>query len=72
MIDVPLPDDIQVPQALRFLEDNGVTFTLAPKYVSASDGRAPVIKKRLSVSFSVDTVVSSSILSTVSMPRVLM
>ena len=54
------PSEIPVLPALRFLEDSGVVFQLAPKYLSASDGRAPVLRKCLSVLFTVDTVVSSS------------
>ena len=46
-----------LPAALQFLENNGVPFTLVPRFVT-SEGQV-VTQKKLSVAFTVDTVVTS-------------
>ena len=52
------PDsEVSVPAALQFLENNGVSFTLVPRFISS--GGHPGIQKKLSVTFAVDTVVTS-------------
>ena len=52
--------DVQVPEALRFLEGRGVAFTIIPRYTWNNDGPVTVLKKQLSVTFQVDTVVTSN------------
>ena len=49
----------QVPVALAFLEKNGVEFTRVPRYVRADENSVTKFKKELSVTFTVDTVVTS-------------
>ena len=52
--------EVQVPEALQFLEGRGVAFTIVPRYTWNNDGPVTVLKKQLSVTFQVDTVVTSN------------
>ena len=52
--------EMQDPEALQFLEGRGVAFTIVPRYTCNNDGPVTVLKKQLSVTFQVDTVVTSS------------
>ena len=52
--------EVQVPEALQFLEGRGVAFTIVPRYTWNNDGPVTVLKKQLSVTFQVDTVVMSN------------
>ena len=47
--------EVQVPEALQFLEGRGVAFTIVPRYTWNNDGPVTVLKKQLSVTFQVDT-----------------
>jgi len=51
---------VQVPEALQFLEGRGVVFTIVPRYTWNNDGPVTVLKKQLSVTVQVDTVVTSN------------
>ena len=52
--------EVQVPEALQFLERRGVAFPIVPRYTWNNVGTATVLKKQLSVTFQIDTVVTSN------------